>query len=172
MKVRIVVPCWPIVKYFIQHEFGDPVKLNLAHPLSKTICLFLESKKNYRFRDCAAKCDYEEQFVIELSSRMRQLVGHHLSPTRVQEINTIIKGYFYNRMFDHLDVCLLQDASFVIKQGIIDYLNIKSVPTDTIQVETVIRAYQRYRTKTQHSFIKTHWVRSIPKSEEYLRKTA
>jgi len=144
------------------NEFGTPVKLDMAHPLCKTLNILLESKKNYRYRDAEAKAKYQSQFVLVISKKMRKEVGAHLSPTRIQQINTIAKKYFYDRMFDHLDVLLFQDPNFVIKQGALNYLLHKQIPLDIVPLETVLKAYRRYRRASPTSFIKTDWNRKNP----------
>ena len=168
MNIRVVVPCHPIVKHYLNQEFGNPVKLNMRHPICKTLNIMLESKKNYRFRYSLPQADHSDQFVLIISDRMRQQVGHHLSPTRVREINTIVKAYFYDKMFDHLEIELYKDPQFIIKQGVIDYMVIKKIPFDAIQVESILKSFRRHRKKTDTSFIKTSWSRSVPKNPHNL----
>jgi hypothetical protein len=140
-------------------QFGNPVKLDMSHPLCKTLNAILSTKKNYRYRDCEPLAEYETQFVLTLSPKIRKEVGHHLTPTRVREVNTIIKGYFYDRMFDHFDMMLFKNPNYVIKDGALQYLLHKNVPLDQVQLETVLKAYRRHRKKSPTSFIKTDWSR-------------
>ena len=174
MHVRVVVPCWPIVAHYMTSQFGNPVRLDMSHPICKTLNVILETKKNYKYRDSEPVADYTHQFVLYLSPKIRKEVGHHLSPTRIQEINTIVKGYFYDRMFDHLDIELFRNPKYVIKEGVLNYLLHKQIPLEHVQVETNLRAYRRYRKNSNTSYIKTNWARSISQNshDSSSRKTA
>ena len=168
MHVRVVVPCYPIVAHFMSNQFGNPVKLDMSHPLCKTINAILSTKKNYRYRDSETLVNHKSQFVLSLTPKIRKENGHHLSPTRVRELNTIIKGYFYDRMFDHFDMQLFRNPDYVIKDGVLQYLLHKNIPIEEVQVETVIRAYRRHRKNSPTAYIKTNWSRRTTQNSHVL----
>lgn len=156
MTVRLLLPCLPLVKEYLQNRYGTTFALNRKDLEHKLIAKSLNGKRRNRYNWHAT--DYTESVVIEMDNDLRKRVGLELTPSEVFELNQLMKKMIYSSLFDYLDISLSLDEDFPISEGILAWCRAKGLSDDVAPLDTMKKAYYRHRLQCGE-MVKQSWSR-------------
>lgn len=126
--LTVKINCKPVVKSFLESNFGNPVRIPDEHPLYKLACSQL-TKKNIRANDTIEYTDHIELGISEANFRFD---GHSIADVNIRIFNTAVDNYIKVLCRSSLDsLLLMHDKQINWKlrcMDLISFINKNKVP--------------------------------------------
>jgi len=153
--ITIVVPTHSYLRKFAQHRANSQTgNIRVSTSKSWGIALWkILSRREFR-RDARRQLDYEDQIVLEISEYMYSRSGFTLTDENVFLFNRHLKSQFEEALFDHITINITSDFKTNIEQQIITYLNFYNITERERSLDSLLKAYQRWRTSRNYLLIK------------------
>jgi hypothetical protein len=143
MEIKIEIDVKPVVKAYLERNFGSPVKLTREKPAGKYFYKLLEKQENHK--DTEYK-QYSQKMVIIVGEDCLFRHGSVVTPTSLIDFNNYVTDNIYELMY--LTIEMQEEMSkerFRIKEAIQYFLDKFSLTEEILSFETAKKAYYRYR---------------------------
>jgi hypothetical protein len=143
MEIKIEIDVKPVVKAYLERNFGTPVRLTRDKPTGKFFYKLLEKQENHK--DTEYK-QYSQKVVVIVGEDCLFRHGSMVTPTSLIDFNNFVTENFYELMYLTIEVQeeMSQDR-FRIKEAIQYFLDKFCLTEEILSFETAKKAYYRYR---------------------------
>jgi hypothetical protein len=99
----VVIQCKPLVRNYLENNFGRPVHIPEQHILKKLACaqLFKQNTRNVRVPE------YTESLDLIIGYRNFKFDGYNMNPANIQNFNNAVDNFIKNQYRSNLDALLI-----------------------------------------------------------------
>jgi hypothetical protein len=145
MDIKIEIAVKPIVKAYLERNYGIPARLNKESLAGRYFYKLLEKQENHKDTEYKA---YPQRVIIIIGEDCLFRHGSSVTPTSLIDFNNYVTDNIYQLMFFSIEMQeeMSQDR-FRIKEAIQSFLDRFNFTEDILSFETAKKAYYRYREK-------------------------
>jgi hypothetical protein len=145
MDVKIEIAVKPLVKAYLERNFGSPVTLNKESLAGRYFYKVLEKQENHKDTEYKG---YSEKVIILVGVDCLFRYGSSVTPTSLIDFNNYITDNIYQLMFFSIEMQEeMSQERFRIKEAIESFLQRFNLTEDILSFETAKKAYYRHREK-------------------------
>lgn len=142
MQVKLQLPCTPLVKHYLESNFGTPAvltKRSLAGKFFYRLLVKPNQKDNKKYSGYTSTC------MVCITPDALHRFGCELSLNDIMEFNQFVTKQVYGLMAVTMDVLQETMPDFNIQKGISFFCSKYDFPHEAMSMDAAIKAYYRYR---------------------------
>jgi len=152
--VSISIPTHSYLKKFALHRANATtgiIKISSTTSWGITLLKILQKRATWEGK---LKLNYQDEIIFHLSEFHYTREGFFLSKQNIQFFNQSIKDQFEESMFDFVTISITGTVKTNIEEQIQTYLHFLDITESERSLESLIKAYQRWRKSRNYMLLK------------------
>jgi len=153
--ITITVPTHAFLKKFILHRAASPngvITLSTLNSYGIHLLKILQKKASWEPRESIK--GFQDELTFKLSEFFYTREGFYLSKQNIIFFNQTIKSEFDDHIYDMVTINIARQFKTTIEREILIALNYYGISEDERSMDSMIKAYQRWRNMRNYKVIR------------------